>query len=59
MTSIYYSPETEKIILLKYSYYGIVFISDNSGARTIITENFARDSIIKNGYQLIGAFHEN
>lgn len=59
MTSIYYSPLYDIICLLTYSEYGITLYYDNSGARTVITEQFAIQSLIKNEFQLIGAYNEN
>lgn len=59
LTTIYYSPKSERFILLFQYLDGILFTLDTDSARYTRPKEEIEKHIISHNYQLIGAFYEN
>lgn len=59
LTMVYYSPLLETIMLLFKRDHSSILTVDLPSTRLAVEPNQAQYIIIKNEYQLIGAFYEN
>lgn len=59
LTMLYYSPKKESIILLFQRENAIYITVDFERTRAIIPNNQLQEYIIREQFQLIGAFYEN